>query len=172
VFLILFPLTVLFVTFSREGLTVWVGAEFAAQSTRVLQWLAVGVFINCLAHVPFALVQAAGRPDWTAKLHLIELPFYLVGVWWLIHARGIEGAAMAWTARVAVDAAILFVMARRLLPECGALPAQAGSCVAIALIVFAIGFIPMSLIAKWLFAVSVLVVFLFVTWAKLFSALA
>lgn len=51
-----------------EGLMLWLGSEFADNSTLVLQLLAVGVFINSLAHVPSGLEQGAGRPDLTAKL--------------------------------------------------------------------------------------------------------
>ena len=113
VFLILFPAVLLIVGLARSGLTLWLGADFAQHSFRVLQWLAVGVFINSLATIPFALVQGVGRPDLTAKLHLLELPFYLLGLWWLISMYGVEGAAIAWTARVAMDGAVLFGMARR-----------------------------------------------------------
>jgi len=116
VFLILFPAVLVTILLARNGLALWLGAEFAQHSFRVLQWLAVGVFLNSLAHVPFALVQGAGRPDFTAKLHLVELPCYLLALWWLTSMYGIEGAAIAWTARAGVDALILFVMARRLLP--------------------------------------------------------
>lgn len=105
----------LIVTLAHEGLDLWLGAEFAQNSTRVLQWLVVGRFINGLAQIPFALIQSAGRPDLTAKLHFIELPFYLLIVWWLIGAYGIEGAAVAWVARVAVDTLILFGIAHRFL---------------------------------------------------------
>ena len=115
VFLALLPITLLIVTLAEEGLRFWLGAEFAQNSTRVLQWLAVGVFINSLAQVPFALIQGSGRPDLTAKLHLIELPFYLVALWWLIGAKGIEGVAIAWVARIVVDTILLFHMAQRLL---------------------------------------------------------
>ncbi len=113
VFLTLFPLVLLTVVLAHRGLTLWLGADFAQHSFRVLQWLAVGVFINSLSQIPFALVQGAGRPDLTAKLHLMELPCYLLGLWWLISAYGVEGAAIAWTARVVVDALILFGMAQR-----------------------------------------------------------
>src|SRR5262249_795225 len=40
---------------------------------------------------------------------------YLLAVWWLIGRFGIEGAAIAWTLRVAVDTAVLFAMSRRML---------------------------------------------------------
>jgi O-antigen/teichoic acid export membrane protein len=115
IFLILFPAVVLTVGLARSGLTLWLGADFAQHSYRVLQWLAVGVLLNGLATIPFALVQGAGRPDLTAKLHLIELPLYLLALWWLISAYGVEGAAIAWTARVGVDGAVLFGMTHRFL---------------------------------------------------------
>ncbi|MHB8754744.1 MAG: flippase [Candidatus Acidiferrales bacterium] len=117
VLLALFPVVVLILVFAGSGLKLWLGADFAQHSTRVLQWLAAGVFINGLALIPYSLLQGVGRPDLTAKLHLAELPAYLLVLWWLIHAEGIEGAAMAWTARVFVDAVVLFGLARRFLPN-------------------------------------------------------
>jgi O-antigen/teichoic acid export membrane protein len=101
------------VILAQRGLALWLGADFAQHSFRVLQWLALGVLINSLAQIPFALVQGAGRPDLTAKLHLIELPCYLLALWWLISSYGVEGAAIAWTARVVLDALMLFGLARR-----------------------------------------------------------
>jgi O-antigen/teichoic acid export membrane protein len=115
-FLVLFPVMLCAVALAQDGLRLWLGAEFAEHSFRVLQYLAVGVFINSLAYVPSALLQGAGRPDLTAALHLIELPLYLGLLWWMIRTRGIEGAALAWCVRVAVDALFLFVLAGRLLP--------------------------------------------------------
>src|SRR4029077_8305275 len=58
IFLTLFPLTLAIVTLAKEVLEIWLGLEFSQHSTAVLQWLAVGVFINSLARVPFAAVQA------------------------------------------------------------------------------------------------------------------
>jgi O-antigen/teichoic acid export membrane protein len=110
--LVLFPIIMMLVAFAHEALSLWLGSEFALKSTVVLQWLAVGVLINSLAQVPFALVQGAGRPDLTAKLHIVELPFYLIAMWWLIISRGIEGAAIAWTLRALVDALALLGMVR------------------------------------------------------------
>ena len=117
VVLALFPIVLLILVFAENGLKLWLGPDFAQHSTRVLQWLTVGVFVNGLALIPFSLLQGVGRPDLTAKLHLAELPAYLLILWWLIHVDGIEGAAMAWTARVFVDAVVLFGMARRFLPS-------------------------------------------------------
>ncbi|MFO0170882.1 MAG: oligosaccharide flippase family protein, partial [Aphanizomenon sp.] len=81
IFLILFPITLVIITFANEALTLWIGKDFAQNSTQVLQWLAIGVFINSLSQVPFALIQGVGRPDITAKFHFIELPFYVMILW-------------------------------------------------------------------------------------------
>lgn len=116
IFLLLFPIILLIVAFSREGLALWLGNEFAGNSSRVLQYLAAGIFLNSLAHVPYALIQAVGRPDITAKLHLVELPLYLPLLWLLSVQMGIEGVAAAWMLRAAVDMLLLFVFAARLFP--------------------------------------------------------
>lgn len=108
VFLVVFPMVAAIVLFAPEGLTLWLGPTFAAHSTTVLRWMAIGTLINCVAQVPFTCVQAVGRPDLTAKLHLIELPLYLLGLRWAVGVYGIEGAAVAWTARVVVDALFVF----------------------------------------------------------------
>lgn len=116
VYLLLFPIVLLIVAFAREGLGAWLGGEFAENSGGVLQYLAVGLFLNSLAHVPYALIQAVGRPDVTAKLHLIELPLYLPLLWLLSSRMGIEGVAVAWLLRAGVDMLFLFIFMIRIFP--------------------------------------------------------
>jgi O-antigen/teichoic acid export membrane protein len=106
----LFPIVLVVMLFAPEILNLWLGRDFAAHSSIVLQWLAIGVFINSLALVPATLIQGSGRPDATAKLHALELPLYLLAMWLLIRSHGIEGAAIAWTGRVVLDALALFVL--------------------------------------------------------------
>ncbi|OAT81211.1 hypothetical protein A6M21_11365 [Desulfotomaculum copahuensis] len=115
-FLLLIVGPVVFVTmlFARDILLLWLGADYAARSTLVFQILAVGVLINSLAQIPFALVQGAGRPDVSAKFHLIELPLYVGLLWFVLHRSGIEGAAVAWTMRVTLDAVLLMIASGRL----------------------------------------------------------
>jgi O-antigen/teichoic acid export membrane protein len=117
--MVIFPLCLLINTFAREGLEFWLGAEFARNSYQVLQLLALGAFLNSLAYTPFALLQGAKRPDITSKLHLVELPFYLVLLWFLLKSYGIFGAALAWTLRVGLDAIALLYLSRCLLPPSG-----------------------------------------------------
>jgi O-antigen/teichoic acid export membrane protein len=106
--------TVLIGIYASDLLRLWIGESVARESALVLQILAVGVLINSLAQVAYTLVQAHGRPDLTAKLHLLELPIHLLLVWELVRLWGVAGAALAWVLRVAADALMLFVLAHRL----------------------------------------------------------
>jgi len=105
--IIMFPLTFFIVLAAEDILTLWLGREFASHSTAVMQILAVGLCINSHAKVPFNLVQAKGRADVTAKLHLLELPIYMAALWLLSSRFGIVGAAMTWAGRMALDLVLL-----------------------------------------------------------------
>jgi O-antigen/teichoic acid export membrane protein len=169
VFLILFPAVLLTVGLAQTGLTLWLGADFAQHSSRVLQWLAVGVFLNSLAQVPFALVQGVGRPDLTAMLHMGELPFYLLVLWWLISVYGVEGAAIAWTARVGVDALILFVMAKRSFPGTALFTGRVAWVSVAAGLSLALAAIPQSLLLRALFVLVAILGFGVASWFFILS---
>lgn len=112
-----FPATLLLNLAAPEGMTLWMGAEFAERSAPVLRLLGVGIFFNALAQVPFAMLQARGRADLTARFHLLELPVYLLAVVLLVRSHGIEGAAFAWTLRAVLDCVLLLGTALHLNPE-------------------------------------------------------
>jgi O-antigen/teichoic acid export membrane protein len=102
------------IAYAHQGLTLWLGSVFADSGYRVLQWLALGVFMNCLAQVPFSFIQGIGKPDITTKLHVSELVLYIPALWFLVKLFGINGAAIAWSIRVAFDTMLLFWVACRL----------------------------------------------------------
>lgn len=164
IMLALFPIVSVIVAFGHEGLRIWLGADFALHGTRVLQWLAVGVLINGPAQVPFALVQGAGRPDLTARLHLLELPVYLVLLWWLTQTWGIEGAAIAWVLRVAVDTVLLFGMAGRLLPDARPMVGRMAGVMAGSLLALGLLMAPAGLVTRGLFLACMLVAYTVVAW--------
>lgn len=116
------PLTLIMALGANLWLTAWLGADYAREGVRVAQILSAGVLFNSLAHLPFSLLQAAGRADWTAKLHILELPLYIAALAWLVPGYGIDGAALVWTGRCMLDAAVLFVLAQRQMRPSGAIP--------------------------------------------------
>jgi O-antigen/teichoic acid export membrane protein len=169
IFLALFPIVLAIVTLAPEGLTLWLGADFAQHSYRVLQLIAIGVFVNSLALVPFALVQGASRPDLTAKLHLVELPLYLLVLWALIKGFGLEGAALAWVLRVSLDASVLFYLARRTLSQ-KALPLfRTSATMAVALLTLTLAALLVGPLLKGVFLAAALIGFIFVSWFIILS---
>jgi len=168
-FLALFPIMLCTIALAQDGLRLWLGAEFAQHSFRVLQILALGVFINSLAYVPFTLLQGAGSPNMTAALHLIELPLYLGLLWWLIRTRGIEGAAIAWTTRVTVDALLLFLLAQRLLPGKSPKRLRAALLPVMALLILALAALLHGPIVKGFFLLGTILCFVIVTWFWILS---
>jgi len=161
-FAILFPLILVIILFAPEGLRFWLGPEFARRSAVILQILAIGVFVNSLANIPYALLQASGRPDLTAKLHLLEVPCYIGVLYYAIRLRGIEGAAVAWTCRLCAEGAVLFFLSRSILGRSLAL------CQRIIILVGTVVLLTACVIAgslfKVLFLVAALSIFACVTW--------
>ncbi len=117
---IMLPLILLLALIAKEGLTLWLGPEFADHSLHVAEFLLVGTLAFGIETLPFALIQGAGRPDIPAKLNLIEIPFYAAALYWFIERYGVTGAAAVWALRAVVDALLLLVFAQRLLrvPAC------------------------------------------------------
>jgi O-antigen/teichoic acid export membrane protein len=116
VFVVLFPIALLLVVFSREILTLWLGAEFAQVSAVLMRLITVSVFLSCLGRVPFALLQGVGRADLTAKLHLVALPTYAVLLVWLTRAYGPIGVAACTSIRALVHLVALLALSRRVMP--------------------------------------------------------
>jgi len=169
IFLALFPITLIVVTLAHEGLYLWLGNEFAQNSTSVLQWLVVGVLINCLAQVPFALIQGIGRPDLTAKLHLIEIPLYLLALWWLVTNYGITGAAVAWVLRVSLDTVLLFLMSQTFLREKPLALDRIVIAVGVTLVTLVLAAATQGIVFKGLFLTSTLLAFCLIAWFQVLN---
>ncbi|MGQ9371738.1 oligosaccharide flippase family protein [Azospirillum sp. A39] len=115
-------------------LTLWLDGEFARHAAPLLAILALGVFFGALAFVPLSVIQGVGRPDLTARLHLVELPLYMAALHAAAAAHGLTGAAVAWAVRAAIDMLVLFAMARRVTAGAGVswrVPVLAGAAAAV-----------------------------------------
>jgi O-antigen/teichoic acid export membrane protein len=110
---IVIPLAIVAGSWSYSILQFWLGSDFAASSASVLSILIVGLSVNALAHMPLAVLYAARIAHLPALFHLCELPLYLPMIYLLTRSFGVEGAAAAWTIRVAIDACLLFWVALR-----------------------------------------------------------
>ncbi|SJZ99958.1 Na+-driven multidrug efflux pump [Oceanospirillum multiglobuliferum] len=115
IFLSMLPTSIIIFLYADTGLSIWLGAEFANQSYMYAQILIIGIFFNSMAMVPHALIQGAGRSDITAKFHLLELPIFILSLWFFIEHYGLMGAAIAWAIRTFIDSVLLFIYAERLI---------------------------------------------------------
>ena len=103
VLIFLYPPVLLLSLFAHEWLLIWLNPEFSKNGAVIVGWLAAGVLVNSVAQIIFAKVQGAGRADWTAKMHLLEVIPYLIILWYALKQFGIAGAAFAWFLRVTID---------------------------------------------------------------------
>jgi len=113
--IVLGPVVLFAVAFAGDILNIWLGPDFAARSTFLMQVLAVGVLLNSLTHLPYSLLQALDRPDTVAGLFVLELPCYAALLWFSISRFGLPGAAVAWSVRVGIEAILFLIVARELL---------------------------------------------------------
>ena len=111
------PLLALLVVVASPGLSWWLGETMSRQAAPVLRVLAVAMFANVVAQVALTMIQARGRADLPAKFHLMELPVYVLMLWWLAGRYGAMGAATAWGMRALIDTALLLWAAGAVAPE-------------------------------------------------------
>lgn len=117
VLIFLYPPVFLLSLFAHEWLLMWLNPEFSRNGAVIVSWLAAGVLVNSVAQIIFAKVQGAGRSDWTAKMHLLEVIPYLIVLWFALKQFGIAGAAFAWFLRVTIDMIGLAYAAGKLNPH-------------------------------------------------------
>lgn len=104
----LMPLIVLGVLAMEPFLALWIDVEFSLRSALPGEILLLGIWTNCLAYIPFTRLQAIGRPNVVAKIHLAEVVPYLLLLWIALKQWGVVGAAATWSLRCTVDAILLF----------------------------------------------------------------
>jgi len=100
---------------ARPILSWWLSPEFAAVAAPIIWVLAIGIWINSIAQLPYTLIHALGQPKTTALFHLLELVFYFLVLYWFAAMWGLMGAAIAWCSRVLLDFILLSIASRQLL---------------------------------------------------------
>lgn len=106
------PAIVFGIFLMQPFLSMWVGHDFASKASSIGETILLGVWVNCLAYVPACHLQAIGRPGIVARFQLVESVLFIAGLWWALHAFGVLGAALAWSARCMLDGVLLFGVAR------------------------------------------------------------
>lgn len=107
---IFLPILWLSQLYAEPAMKYWLKIDDASDMTLILKWLILGFYTNAIALIAYTYIQYTGRPDLTAKAHIIELPIYIISLWLCLHHLGIIGAAIAWTIRSSIDMLLLLAM--------------------------------------------------------------
>jgi O-antigen/teichoic acid export membrane protein len=106
----------------------WLGARNTLDTVFIAQVFLAGLVVQAMAAVSYTALHARGRSDFTAWVHLAELPVYCAAFYLAATHFGVRGAVLAWLGRAIVDfscmAILLGVHSRRpgftIPPELGA----------------------------------------------------
>lgn len=105
------PMVLVAIYGTKMLLALWLG-EHGRQSEVAAVILLCGAWFNAVAVVPFVYLQARGRPGVTATINLLEFIPFVVALFVLISNFGVVGAAVAWAARMAIDAVALLCVVK------------------------------------------------------------
>lgn len=87
--------------------SIWINETFSREMSTTVKLLSAGFAINVMGFIPFNFLQARGDAKLTAYLHLFELPFYIVLIFFTTTSHGLEGAAFAFFVRCSFDTILL-----------------------------------------------------------------
>lgn len=169
-FLCVFPIILIIFIFAQEGLAIWIDYEFSLKGSTALKLLVIGAMIKSISYFPFAVLHAAGRPDLTAKLNLIETPIYAFIAWVLITNYGIEGAAIAWLILAIFDTSILFLITGKVLNIKLLSPKIILNIFIIILLILAANQLAGSLFIKLIYCLTSLLLFMVYAWFNVLNS--
>ena len=142
-------------------LHLWLGAELARPMAPVALILLAGIWMNGLARVPAMKLAAIGKPQLLAKLHLVELPPYLLILYLCLREFGVAGAALAWSIRSTIDGAVVFAFSRSWRTFAGGLVTK---MLLLLIIIAATLLLPMESALRWALTTSLVFLALLLVW--------
>jgi O-antigen/teichoic acid export membrane protein len=105
---IITPMIVIVMIGMHPFLDLWIGDKFAAIAAPIGIVIAMTIWLNGLAYVPSTFLQARGRPDLTARFHMIEIIPHVIFLWFALHWFGLMGGAIALVVVTLLDTGLLF----------------------------------------------------------------
>lgn len=113
------PVVMLLSVFSNDILFIWSGDfVLSANTGSILSIFVIGVFLNCLMHMPAQLQLAYGWVGLGIKTNMVAVILLAPAVFWIVPTYGVIGAAWVW---VTLNAGYVLIaiqlMHRKLFPE-------------------------------------------------------
>lgn len=94
-------------------LQVWVGTSTGTAATRICQVLLVAYWANAFAMIPYARLQAEGRPEVVAWITLGQAPLYVGALWLALSFGGLGAVAWVVVARCLIEVFVMFYFVNR-----------------------------------------------------------
>jgi O-antigen/teichoic acid export membrane protein len=107
------PILILLAFFAGDFLRLWLGPDFAAQSTFVVILLAAGFLVNTVTVVPNNYLMGIGRVDIAPKYQAVELAAFTAMTWAGAKLAGIQGVAAASALRLVAFSVFLMAASFR-----------------------------------------------------------
>lgn len=111
------PMMAMGIALLEPFLSWWITVDFAHEAGFVGRILMLGFWINAMVMIPYAQLQAKGRPDIVAKCRLFELVPYFGLLYFGLEKFGLVGAALAFVARIFIDFVLFSVLLGVLQPS-------------------------------------------------------
>jgi O-antigen/teichoic acid export membrane protein len=92
-------------------LQLWVGREIADQAYLVGQILMICAWSLAMAMVPLTILHGRAQPKQSLLVYIVEIPLYLLALWFGMQQFGLIGAALAYAFRCVLDAILLSMIA-------------------------------------------------------------
>jgi O-antigen/teichoic acid export membrane protein len=108
--LVMLPVAALLTAFAAPTLKLWLGPAYSPEAAPVVRWLTIAMYMNAVAGIPYSMLQGGVDARAPALLHLAELPLYLALLFWLARTIGVQGVAIAWFVRMAIDSIALWAI--------------------------------------------------------------
>lgn len=101
--ILLFPIVAVLVLFAEELLNLWIGSEFAENSTLVAQILLIGIFLKSFTNYSVTYLHGIGKPKQTALVHIGEAMIYVFVLYFAVREFELIGAAVIHSLRLSAD---------------------------------------------------------------------
>jgi len=176
--LLVFPLCMLISYFAPEILHLWLGLSlssdrldvFLRESTLPMKLFGMSVFFNSCALIPSSYLQSTGQPSLIARLHLAELPLYVILLWWVIEPYGLAGVALVTSGRLIVDALILLYLVDHSIHNRSQQMLKTPLLMIIGLLLLSGCLLSLSLMARFILVPIAIATYLFYVWTWNMSA--
>ena len=170
--LIVFPLCAFVSFLAPELISAWLGlsmepdrlAVFMQESILPMKLLVFGVLSISVGLIPSSYLQSTGRPDVIAKVHLLQIPFFLLALFFALSNYGISGVAAVVSIRMVLDTIILIAMVWKLQANRDSNVVHEVWPTLLAVILLTLPFLPLSIGLKISMMVLSSIVFTVLVW--------